>query len=57
MQYIINGILEPVFRKTILYGSHSIVEFKQKLKIYDKIQHEYENTKFLKLKPEVPCER
>ncbi|GBN74107.1 Transposon Ty3-I Gag-Pol polyprotein, partial [Araneus ventricosus] len=45
MQYVINGIPDSVFRKSILYGSQNLSEFKQKLRVYDKMIFDYDKVK------------
>lgn len=50
MQFFFNGIPHPVFRKSILYECQTNLELKQKLKIYDEIRTDYENTKSPKVK-------
>lgn len=53
MQCIINIIPDLAFEKLVLYGRENILEFKQKLKIYNKIQTDYENIKSRKVKLEM----
>ena len=53
MQYFINEINDSVLKKTFLYGCMNIEEFKQKLKVYEKIKTDCEKIKFPKSKVEV----
>lgn len=47
MQYICN-IPDFTFRKSILYRCQSIIKFKQKLRIYEKLRLEYDSVKSYK---------
>ena len=56
MQYVINGINDSVLKKSYLYGCTNLDEFKQKLKVYEKIKTDCEKIKFPKSKVEVNSE-
>ncbi|GBM11655.1 hypothetical protein AVEN_16962-1 [Araneus ventricosus] len=45
MQYVMNGVPHSVIRKSILYGCHNLSEFKQKLRVYEKMRSDYDNAK------------
>lgn len=45
IQYIINGIEDPVLKKYFRYGSQNINKFMQKLIIYEKWRFGYDNVK------------
>ncbi|GBM72285.1 Transposon Ty3-G Gag-Pol polyprotein [Araneus ventricosus] len=45
MQYVINGIPDSVIRKSILYGCQNLSEFKQKLRVYEKMRFDYDKVK------------
>ncbi|GBO46567.1 Retrovirus-related Pol polyprotein from transposon 17.6 [Araneus ventricosus] len=45
MQYVINGIPDSVIRKSILYGCQNLSEFKQKLRVYEKMRSDYDKVK------------
>ncbi|GBN00585.1 Transposon Ty3-G Gag-Pol polyprotein, partial [Araneus ventricosus] len=45
MQYVINGIPDSVIRKSILYGCQNLSEFKQKLRVYEKMRSDYDKAK------------
>lgn len=38
-------IEDPVFKKSFLYGCQNIYEFRQNLKIYEKLRFDYDNVK------------
>ncbi|GBO28111.1 hypothetical protein AVEN_159856-1 [Araneus ventricosus] len=50
LQYVINGIPDSVIRKSILYGCQNLSEFKQKLRVYEKMRSDYDKAKPNKLK-------
>ncbi|GBN99704.1 hypothetical protein AVEN_199583-1 [Araneus ventricosus] len=45
MHYVINGIPDSVFRKSILYGCENLSEFKQKLRVYEKMRSDNDKAK------------
>lgn len=45
IQYTINGIEDPVFKKCFLYGSQNINKFMQKLTIYEEWRFGYDKVK------------
>lgn len=45
IQYVINGIKDPVFTKFFLFGRYKVWEFEQKLNIYERLRFDYENIK------------